>query len=127
VWAAQRSGLYYTAISTRLTPGELEYIVNDCEAKVFVTSATLAPVAAAIADRIPNVRRRLMIGGTIPGYEPYETAVAAEAVTPIGDELEGADLLYSSGTTGRPKGVKFPLRGDPLGTPSALLALVTAL
>ena len=127
VWGAQRSGLYYTAVSTRLTPGELEYIVNDCGAQVLVTSATLAPLATAIADRIPSVRRRLMVGGTVPGWESYEDAVAAEPATPIADELEGADLLYSSGTTGRPKGVKFPLRGDPLGTPTPLLRLVTAL
>jgi long-chain acyl-CoA synthetase len=127
VWGAQRSGLYYTAVSTRLTPGELEYIVNDSGAQVLVVSATLAPVATAIADRIPNVRRRLMVGGTVPGWDSYEHTVAAEPPTPIADELEGADLLYSSGTTGRPKGVKFPLRGDPLGTATPLLRLVTVL
>jgi len=127
VWGAQRSGLYYTAVSTRLTAGELEYIVNDCGARVLVTSASLATLADAIADRIPGVERRLMVGGTIPGWESYEAAVAAEPAVAIADELEGTDLLYSSGTTGRPKGVKFPLRGDPLGTPTPLLRLVTAL
>jgi long-chain acyl-CoA synthetase len=127
VWGAQRAGLYYTAVSTRLTPGELEYILNDCGAKVFVTSKALAPLAAAVADRTPGAHTRLMVGGTIPGYESFEAAVAAEPPTPIADELEGTDLLYSSGTTGRPKGVKFPLRGDPLGTPNPLLTLVTAL
>jgi len=127
VWGAQRAGLYYTAASTRLTPGELEYILNDCGARVFVTSKALAPLAEAVRDRIPNVRRKLMVGGTIPGYESFEDATAAEPATPIADECEGTDLLYSSGTTGRPKGVKFPLRGDPIGTPNALIALVTAL
>jgi len=127
VWGAQRAGLYYTAVSTRLTAGELEYIVNDCGAQAFVTSKTLAPLAAAVVDRIPNVKRRLMVGGTIDGYDSFEAAVGGEPETPIGDELEGNDLLYSSGTTGRPKGVKFPLRGDPLGTPTPLLRLVTAL
>ena len=127
VWGAQRAGLYYTAVSTRLTPGELEYILNDCGAKVFVTSKALAPLAEAVRDRIPNVTQKLMIGGTIPGYASFEDTIAGEPAAPIADECEGTDLLYSSGTTGRPKGVKFPLRGDPLGTPNALIALVTAL
>src|SRR6185295_1569392 len=106
-----------TTVSTRLTPSELEYIVDDCGAKVFVTSKALAALAEAVRDRIPRVERRLMVDGTIPGYESFEEANARE----------GNDLLYSSGTTGRPKGVKFPLRGDPLGTPNPLLALVTGL
>lgn len=127
VWGAQRAGLYYTAASTHLTADELAYILNDCGAKVFVTSQTLAPLAAAVRDRLPNVAKKLMVGGTIAGYDSFEAAVAGEPATPIADEREGADLLYSSGTTGRPKGVKFPLRGDPLGTPNALIALVTAL
>lgn len=127
VWGAQRAGLYYTAVSTRLTPGELEYILNDCGAKVLVISKALAPLAEAVRDRIPNVTRKLMVGGTIPGYASFEETIAAEPATPIADEREGTDLLYSSGTTGRPKGVKFPLRGDPLGTPNALIALVTGL
>ena len=127
VWGAQRAGLYYTAASTRLTAGELEYILNDCGAQVFVTSQALAPLAEQVAARLPGVRRMLMVDGVIPGYESFEAAVAGAPTTPIADECEGADLLYSSGTTGRPKGVKFPLRGDPLGTPNALLALVTAL
>jgi long-chain acyl-CoA synthetase len=127
VWGGQRAGLYYTAVSTRLTPGELEYIVDDCEAKVLVMSRTLAPLAEAIAGRCPRLQTRLMVGGTLPGWESFEAAVAAQPVTPIADEMEGTDLLYSSGTTGRPKGVKFPLKGDPLGTPNPLLLLVTSL
>jgi len=127
VWGAQRAGLYYTAVSTRLTAGELEYILNDCGAKLFVTSKTLAPLAEAVAGRVPGARQRFMVGGTIAGYESFEAAVAGEPSTPIADELEGADLLYSSGTTGRPKGVKFRLRGDPLGTPNPMLTLASAL
>ncbi len=127
VWAAQRSGLYYTAISSRLTAPEIDYIVNDCGAKVIVTTHAKADVAAALVDAMPRVERRLMIDGAIPGWESYEAAVAAFPPTPIPDEQEGSDMLYSSGTTGRPKGVRPPLGHRPLGTPPGLQLLVTGL
>jgi acyl-CoA synthetase (AMP-forming)/AMP-acid ligase II len=126
-WAAQRSGLYYTAISTRLTPPELAYIVNDSGAKVFFTSRALAETAAPLAEGLPGVRARFMLDATAPGFEPYEASVAAHPAAPIPDEEEGQDMLYSSGTTGRPKGVRPNLTGNPAGTPPAVLALVTKL
>jgi long-chain acyl-CoA synthetase len=126
-WAAQRSGLYYTPISSRLTAAEVEYIVNDCGAKVFLTSAYKGDVAAQLANRLPQVHTRLMLDATAPGYDSYEQAVAQQPAKPVPDELEGHDMLYSSGTTGRPKGVKVELTGEPAGTPSPLLALVTLL
>jgi len=126
-WAAQRSGLYYTPVSSRLTPAEVEYIVGDCGARVFITSAYKRDVAAELAQRMPHVHTRLMLDATIPGYESYEAAVARHPAAPIPDEREGQDMLYSSGTTGRPKGVKFALSGNPAGTPPALLQLMTHL
>ena len=126
-WAAQRSGLYYTPISSRLTAAEVEYIVNDCAAKVFLISAYKRDVAAELTDRLPGVHTRLLLDGRVPGYEPYEAAVARQPATPIADELEGQDMLYSSGTTGQPKGVRFPLLGNPAGTPPPLLMLMTVL
>ncbi len=121
VWAAQRSGLYYTAISSRLTPNEAAYIVDDCAAQAFVTSKKLANVAELITADTPKVRLRLMIdaGDSLPnGYESYEDTVAQQPTTPIDDEAMGYDMLYSSGTTGRPKGVQVPLpEGDIATTP----------
>jgi acyl-CoA synthetase (AMP-forming)/AMP-acid ligase II len=126
-WAAQRSGLYYTAISSRLTAAEASYIVADCGAKVFITSSYKRDVAEALVDEMPGVAVRLMVDGVIEGFEPYEDAVAAHPTTPIDDESEGTDMLYSSGTTGRPKGVKVPLPEGPIGTPSSVTALAQLL
>jgi acyl-CoA synthetase (AMP-forming)/AMP-acid ligase II len=125
-WAAQRAGLYYTCISSRLTAGEVEYIVKDCGAKVFVSSQGLAKTAAEVAPLIPGVKL-MMVGGTIPGYESYEDAAGAMPPARIADEISGADMLYSSGTTGRPKGVRVALQGLPIDAPNPLKALAAML
>ena len=129
LWAAQRAGLYYTAISYRLTAPEVEYIVADCGARVFVTSHEQRDAAAELiaGDMIPGVHTRLMIGGTIDGYEAYEEVAGAQPTTPIDDELEGRDMLYSSGTTGRPKGIRVPIPDSPMGTPDGVTVLSQAL
>src|SRR5438128_6907 len=84
-WGAQRSGLIYTAISSRLTASEVEYIVNDCGAKLFVTSSALADTAAGLARLMPGVANRYAIGGAMEGYRSWEAAVAAQPATPIAD------------------------------------------
>jgi acyl-CoA synthetase (AMP-forming)/AMP-acid ligase II len=126
-WAAQRSGLYYTAISSRLRPDELAYIIDNCGARVFISSAQVAQVAAAVGEVTPGVTLRLMAGGTSPGFDSYEERIAAHPPTPVEDECEGVDMLYSSGTTGRPKGVKPTLSKAPVGTPNKLYELVSFL
>lgn len=120
-WAAQRSGLVYTAINYHLTADEAAYIVADCDAKAFITSATQAATAADLLGRLPGtVHTRLAIGG-LDGYEDYDAAVAAQPASPLAEELEGAAMLYSSGTTGRPKGVAMALTRTALGTPNPVL------
>lgn len=113
--AAGRAGLWYTPISTHLTTEEIEYIVNDCEAKVFITSRAKAEVAEELIPRMSGVQARLMVNGVIDGYESYEERTAAQSVEPIADQMAGQDMLYSSGTTGRPKAVKMEWRGLPYG------------
>ncbi len=125
-WAAQRAGLYYTAISWRLQPAEVEYIINNCEAKVFITSATLAEVVKPLLESTPAVAARFMLDDTIDGYDSFEAAVQGLPTTPIEDQSEGASMLYSSGTTGFPKGIKKPLPEGPYGAAGGL-AIMTAL
>jgi len=125
-WAAQRAGLYFTCISSRLTAGEVEYIVKDSGAKILIASIGLAKVASETAALLPSVTF-LSVGGAIPGFESFEDASGAMPATPVADETSGLDMLYSSGTTGRPKGVRSPLTGDPIDAPSALLGMVTFL
>ncbi|MFI7441752.1 AMP-binding protein [Nonomuraea indica] len=126
-WAAHRSGLYYTAISSRLLSEELAYIVDNCGAKVFLSSADLAGVATSITEATPGVELRLMLDGVAEGFTSYEEAVAGMPVTAISDESQGADMLYSSGTTGRPKGVKPGLPKAPLTEPGMLYRLIEGL
>jgi len=117
-WAAQRSGLVYTAINYHLAPEEVAYIVGDCDARAFVTTPHLGPLATALRDRLPAaVHTRLAIDGELSGFEPYESAIGAQPITALPEEVEGAAMLYSSGTTGRPKGVAHAHPRLALGAP----------
>ena len=119
-WAAQRSGLYFTCISSRLSPPEVAYIVDDCDAKVFIASKAKRDVAEGLHEACPDLVARYLVGDSGEGCESWEGAIAGQPTTPIDDEFEGAQMLYSSGTTGRPKGVKHPIEMKPLGSPPPL-------
>jgi long-chain acyl-CoA synthetase len=128
LWAAQRSGLRFTCISSKLTAGEVEYIVKDSGAKALITSAGVAAVAVELAPLIPGVRL-FMTDGASPAYESFEDARAAMPDAPIADESAGSAMLYSSGTTGRPKGVKRAgvASGGPIVAPNGLSMMGQAL
>ncbi|MFL6206700.1 MAG: acyl-CoA synthetase [Acidimicrobiales bacterium] len=104
VWAALRSGLYYTPVNWHLTAPEVAYIVGDCGARSVVASADLAD---RVTDIDPEIA--LVLDGDLDGWERYETVVAREPTAPLDEEPEGQGMFYSSGTTGRPKGILFPL------------------
>jgi len=118
-WAAQRAGLYYACISSKLTAGEIDYIMKDCGAQALITSAGVGPVVDELPALLPGVKL-YMVGEARAPYESFEAARAAMPETPVADETAGADMLYSSGTTGRPKGIKPPLTGGPIDAPNAL-------
>ena len=126
-WAAQRSGLYYVCISSRLTAPEVQYIVEDSGAKALIASASLSGVATEV-QAITNLEAYWCIDGEVFGYEKLEDLRAAKPDTPIADEMAGTDMLYSSGTTGRPKGIRPALElNQKIDEPNVLLALAKAL
>jgi acyl-CoA synthetase (AMP-forming)/AMP-acid ligase II len=111
--AAQRAGLYFTAISYRLQEEEVQYIVDDCQAKVFITSASRQGVVDKL--NLAHLDKAYMVDGAIAGFESWEDSIAEMPVEEIPDESVGVSMLYSSGTTGRPKGVLKPLPEGEFG------------
>ncbi len=111
--AAQRSGLHFTAISYRLQEEEVEYIVTDCQAKVFITSRAQQAVVEKVS--LDHCERAYMLDGIVAGFESWEDAIAEMPAEQIADESTGSQMLYSSGTTGRPKGVLKPLPAGKFG------------
>ena len=120
-WGAQRAGLVYVAMSTKLTAAEAEYIITDSAAKVLFASASLGAVASEASK---GITARFATGGAIEGFADLDTALAEMPATRIADESCGRDMLYSSGTTGRPKGVRGPLPQGALEAGDALTSLV---
>jgi acyl-CoA synthetase (AMP-forming)/AMP-acid ligase II len=116
-WAAQRSGLYYTALNSHLRRAEVQYILDDCGATALVTTPTMADAVSSLD--LSRISVRLSVGGGLPGFDDYGSALEGLAPTPIADESEGREMLYSSGTTGRPKGVRKELPNTSMGDVSA--------
>ncbi|MDX3225021.1 acyl-CoA synthetase [Streptomyces sp. ME19-01-6] len=122
-WAALRSGLYITAINHHLAPDEAAYIVEDSEAAVLIASVGVAELARDLVAGAPGVRLRYAFGGDIEGYDSY-TSLVDNAPARLERQPRGADMLYSSGTTGRPKGVKPPLPTFEVDQPGDALTAV---
>ncbi|MGW5075253.1 AMP-binding protein [Rhodococcus sp. NPDC004095] len=123
-WATQRSGLYITAVNSHLTPEEVAYIVRDSGARALIVSAALGDLGATVGDLTDSHTVRLAFGGDVAGFDSYESALAS-AGPRLESEPSGAIMLYSSGTTGFPKGIKAALpdrRVDEPGDPLVMIA-----
>lgn len=119
-WAAQRSGLFYTPVNWHLTAAEAAYIVADCGAQALITTSVLGELAHQIVAANHGPTTLFMGGGAQPGFEDYEAALLGVTDAARPDEVEGHYMFYSSGTTGRPKGIKPKLTGAPFGTGLAI-------
>jgi long-chain acyl-CoA synthetase len=123
---AERTGLYFTCVNSYLAPDEVAYIINDSESKVVVTSKAKREVAMQLPELCPKVERWLMADIDAPdgAFEPLAEALAAFPPEHVEDEKLGAAMLYSSGTTGRPKGILRPLPDIHPGTPLPTMEFV---
>jgi long-chain acyl-CoA synthetase len=124
-WACHRAGLYITPVNWHLQRDEIEYIVDNCDAKAFIAHARWAEVAQSVAAASPKLAVCASVGGEIPGFRSLEDALSGvPADEPLANQLEGSVMLYSSGTTGRPKGVRRPLAQVPPGDLKTIIASV---
>lgn len=116
-WGALRTGLRVTAVATHLSPEEIDYILSDSGARVFFTSEAMAHRAIQLRAEVLSSDRKFMLGPSTPGFTDLSVALDQQPSEPVADQIEGVEMLYSSGTTGRPKAVQKPLPETPFGKP----------
>jgi long-chain acyl-CoA synthetase len=117
LFATQRCGLRMTPVNWHLTPDEIAYVIDNCEAKALFADAAV-PGAAQAAAQCPALTLKVAIGGPLPDFLGYERALAPYSEADIDDPVRGHTMLYSSGTTGRPKGVYKPNAPIPTYDPA---------
>lgn len=129
MWAAKRSGLYYTLVNTHLSLSEIAYIVADSGAKAIISSRAMRSVCRGLADELPAGLPpvALIADDDLRGWQRYPECVAAESSEPIVDECDGQLLQYSAGSTGRPKGIRRPLKPQESGVSNVSTPVFEAL
>jgi long-chain acyl-CoA synthetase len=121
-WAAQRSGLYYTPVSGRLTVREASFIIRDCGAEALLVSAANESLALELETVTPGVAHRISVDALVDGHTPLPQFIETNTPHAGFSETDGMPMFYSSGTTGRPKGIKRDLLPGPAGSWQPLAA-----
>ena len=128
-WATQRSGLYLTPVNWHLTAEEAAYIISDCDARALITAPGLISLADQGRGNLRPPALGLVTGaeGEAPaGWDSLEMALAKSSPEPLRPEMEGSLMFYSSGTTGKPKGIQRPSVAEPYGTPRMIENMMAA-
>ncbi|MCZ8261978.1 MAG: acyl-CoA synthetase [Beijerinckiaceae bacterium] len=126
-FAADRTGLYFTTASTHLANDEIRHIIEDCGASLVLVSDVMVDRIRSFAAALRHPCPIMVVGQGEAGMPDFAALAARAPTAPIADESQGLDMLYSSGTTGRPKGVKWALPDQPVGAPSMLIELLSGL
>jgi long-chain acyl-CoA synthetase len=123
-WGVRRAELRYVPINWHLGSGEARYLVEDCDARALIASSALADLATGIAASLPRSLLRIACGSAFEAFRLIDVLIESESTEPPAAERDGVYMFYSSGTTGRPKGILRPLPGEPFGTMRPLEQLV---
>lgn len=124
MWAVRRASLFFVPVNWHLKPAEIRYVVEDSDARAIVTSAALAPLVAEACEGLDALTVRLAAGGGARGFDDLADAIAAFPAEAPAEERDGGSMLYSSGTTGHPKGILRALSNGAFGTSNALEAML---
>jgi long-chain acyl-CoA synthetase len=124
--ATQRSGLRLTTVNWHLTGPEMAYIVEDCEAKAVIADVAFADAVTAAVEGNSTARSLLAVGGEIGGFSSYAETLAVHSPDALADATLGRTMLYTSGTTGRPKGVERQGPARPAGDSALYQAIIAA-
>jgi len=127
VWGAQRAGLYYVCVSSRLKAEEIAYILEDSGAQLLISCDQIPENVVSEAIAMSAGVKHLRIGSDSGVYDSFDVALDAMPTDPIDDEVAGVDMLYSSGTTGFPKGIKRPIEDKPIDAHAPITDLLKGL